>query len=87
MPRTVALDATPLLGPRTGVGEFCLGALGALAKRPDLEISAFAVSWRRRAMLVNRLPDGVAVHQRAMPARPLHAIWRRGDLVPIEWFG
>ena len=27
----VAIDATPLLGTRTGVGRFCEGALGALA--------------------------------------------------------
>ncbi len=83
----MALDATPLLGPhRTGVGVFCQGTLGALAARPDLEVCAFAVSWRRRHQLAERLPAGVEDRQRAMPARPLHALWARLDRPPVEWF-
>ena len=82
----VALDATPLLGLPTGIGVFCRGALGALAARPGVEVQAFAVSWRRRSLLEGRLPDGVAHHQRAMPARPLHALWKRRDGPPVEWF-
>jgi len=82
----VALDATPLLAPPTGVGAFTQGALRALARRPALEVSAFAVSWRRRAGIMAGLPDAVSVRQRAMPARPLQAIWRRADLPPVEWF-
>jgi glycosyltransferase involved in cell wall biosynthesis len=49
-------------------------------------VQAFAVSWRRRSRLDGRLPDGVAHHQRAMPARPLHALWARRDGPPVEWF-
>jgi glycosyltransferase involved in cell wall biosynthesis len=37
-------------------------------------------------MLDGRLPDGVAHDQRAMPARPLHALWARGHGPPVEWF-
>jgi glycosyltransferase involved in cell wall biosynthesis len=44
------------------------------------------VSWRRRSMLDGRLPAGVVHHQRAMPARPLHALWARRDGPPVEWF-
>jgi glycosyltransferase involved in cell wall biosynthesis len=82
----VALDATPLLGLPTGIGVFCRGALGALAARPGVAVAAFAVTWRRRSMLDGRLPDGVAHDQRAMPARPLHALWARRDGPPLEWF-
>lgn len=32
------------------------------------------------------MPDGVAHRQRAMPARPLHALWGRFDFPPVEWF-
>ena len=32
------------------------------------------------------LPDGVTAHQRPMPARPLHALWGRIDVPPVEWF-
>jgi len=82
----VALDATPLLGVPTGVGAFCHGALAALAQRPGVDTRAYAVSWRRRRLIDAELPDGVASRQRPMPARPLHALWRRGDFPPLEWF-
>jgi len=83
---SVALDATPLLGTPTGVGVFCLGALRALGGRADLDVRAFAVSWRRRAGIVPLLPATVAAPQRPMPARPLHALWGRGAWPPVEWF-
>jgi glycosyltransferase involved in cell wall biosynthesis len=82
----VTLDATPLLGLPTGVGVFCEGALGALARRPGLDVRAFAVTWRRRSLLPARLPPGVDAAQRPMPARPLHALWSRFDQPPVEWF-
>jgi glycosyltransferase involved in cell wall biosynthesis len=85
-PLRVAVDATPLIGHRTGVGEFCLGALGALAKRSDVSVSAFAISWRRRDWLGTALPSGVTAAQRAMPARPLHWSWRRLGWPSAEWF-
>ncbi len=83
---SVALDATPLLGHRTGVGVFCLGALGALGQRAELDVRAFAVSWRKREGIDALLPPNVTAAQRPMPARPLHALWGRGATPPIEWF-
>lgn len=80
----VALDATPLLGERTGVGEFCAEALRALGDRDDLDVSAFAVSWRRRRGIVGQLPRGVRAVSRPLPARPVHATWRRTGFPPIE---
>ncbi|HEY3843504.1 MAG TPA: glycosyltransferase family 1 protein [Acidimicrobiales bacterium] len=85
-PLVVALDATPLLGNPTGVGAFCLGALTALGARDDLAVQAFAVSWRRRDGIEPQLPPGVTALQRPMPARPLHALWKRASLPPVEWF-
>jgi glycosyltransferase involved in cell wall biosynthesis len=82
----VALDATPLLGHMTGVGVFCLGALQALGQRADLDVHAFAVSWRTRGEIRGMLPSGVSSVQRPMPARPLHALWGRAALPPVEWF-
>jgi glycosyltransferase involved in cell wall biosynthesis len=82
----VAVDATPLLGVRTGVGMFCEGALGALGARPDLDTAAFAVTWRRRHLLRPLVPTGVRVVDRAMPARPLHRMWASSAVPPIEWF-
>ncbi|MHB8681169.1 MAG: glycosyltransferase family 4 protein [Acidimicrobiales bacterium] len=78
-----------MLGPRTGVGEFCVGALDALGRLGaglGIEPAAFAVTWRRRAFLVPQVPAGVVVLSRSMPARPLHALWGRTALPPAEWF-
>jgi glycosyltransferase involved in cell wall biosynthesis len=75
-----------LLGLPTGVGVFCHGVLAALAQRPEVDVRAYAISWRRRRLIEAELPDGVAAHQRPMPARPLHALWSRGDVPPLEWF-
>lgn len=81
----VALDVTALLGAATGVGTFCAGALEGLAARGDLAVRAFAVSWRRRGEIVDKLPAGVVAVRRPMPARPLHWAWRRLPLPPAEW--
>jgi glycosyltransferase involved in cell wall biosynthesis len=75
-----------LLGQPTGIGVFCQGALGALAQRPHLTTQAYAVSWRRRRLVDAHLPPGVSGRQRPMPARPLHALWRRSDHPLIERF-
>ena len=82
----VAVDATPLLGYPTGIGAFCRGALQTLAQRPGLSVRAYDVSWRRRRDIEGHLPPGVAAGQRPMPARPLHALWARADMPPLEWF-
>jgi glycosyltransferase involved in cell wall biosynthesis len=82
----VALDATPLLGLRTGIGAFCHGALGVLARQSGVDVRAYAISWRRRRLIETQLPEGIATRQRPMPARPLHALWARGDTPPLEWF-
>jgi len=83
---SVGFDATPLLGQPTGVGAFCAGALSGLSALPEIDVSAFAVSWRRRKGIEGLVPPGVGTRQRAMPARPLHAAWGRSRLPPIEWF-
>jgi glycosyltransferase involved in cell wall biosynthesis len=82
----VAVDATPLLGTRTGVGRFCEGALGALAGLTQLDVDAFAVTWRRRRRLPPLVPAGIDVRQRAMPARPLHLAWSRIGAPAVERF-
>lgn len=81
----VAVDATPLLGTPTGVGVFAAGLLGGLAARDDVDVSAFAISWRRRQGIAERVPPGVRTDQRAMPARPLHLAWKYADVPPLEW--
>jgi len=84
----VAVDATPLFGPRTGVAAFTLGALQALAARPDLDLSAYGLTWRGRGRLPEHLPPGVSPVRGLMAAQPLRQLWRRWDGPVIEhWTG
>jgi glycosyltransferase involved in cell wall biosynthesis len=82
----VALDATPLLGARTGVGVFTDGVLRALAARPDVEVAGYALSWRAWRSLAAALPPGVRHIRRSMPPQPLRGFWRRWDVPPGEWW-
>ncbi|HKE97817.1 MAG TPA: glycosyltransferase family 1 protein [Actinomycetes bacterium] len=84
----VGIDATPLLGPRTGVGQYTAGlveGLQALAGGPELVLVPF--TWRG----ARDLPAAVALGPRAsagrrrVPARALQAAWARLEVPPVEW--
>ncbi|WP_116453379.1 glycosyltransferase family 4 protein [Blastococcus litoris] len=86
----VALDATPLLGPRTGVGRYVAGlarALGALpdGERPD-DLRAVAFTARGRRSLPGELPPGFRAVGPPAPARALHRVWSRWELPPVTAF-
>lgn len=79
----VALDATPLLDPVSGVPVYCRELLGALTSGPDAD----ALSLRLVAFsLRGRLPDlpGTVRSPVRVPARVLRAAWSRADLPPVE---
>lgn len=82
----VAVDATPLLGRRTGVGNFTAALLERLAAREDVALTAYGVTWRGRRELAAALPAPVRPCRRPMAARPLRWAWGRLDLPPIEWW-
>ena len=82
----LAFDATALLGPRTGVGVVTAEVLARLAQTEDLDVTAFAVTWRGRAELAAAVPAGVAAVSRPMAARPLRQAWGRFDAPPLEWW-
>jgi len=84
LPLRVALDATPLLGTRTGVGMFTAHLFEQLAHRDDIHPVAFAVTWRGRHVLSAELPAAVEVVDRPLPARPLRAAWGRAAHPRIE---
>ncbi len=85
---TVAVDATSLLGPRTGVAALTAAVVEGLATRPGVSARAFAVTWRGRGALDAAVPPGVSVVTRPMAARPLREVWRRCDHPTIEvWTG
>ncbi len=80
----VALDVTPVLGVRTGVGRYVEHLLGALAGGPD-DLVATAFTLRGAGGLQAVLPAGVAVRHRPVPARVLRELWARVELPPVEW--
>lgn len=82
----VAVDATPLLGARTGIGAFTAALLEHLARRTDLDVIAYGLTWRGRRALAAAVPAGARTTRRPMAARPLRLAWQRGDRPPIEWW-
>jgi glycosyltransferase involved in cell wall biosynthesis len=87
-PLRVALDGTPMLGPRTGIGEVVTGLLSRLAADASIECSAYALTWRGRDVLAPALPAGVRAATRPIPARVVRAGWLHGSLPRIEtWTG
>jgi glycosyltransferase involved in cell wall biosynthesis len=79
----IGLDATPLLGNRTGVGRYTLSLLTALASYDD-ELVATAFTFRGRGDLTTAVPAGVRVAARPAPARALRELWARGEWPPVE---
>jgi glycosyltransferase involved in cell wall biosynthesis len=85
-PLRVAIDATPLLGQPTGVGEFVRGLLGTLGGADGVSVTAYGLTWRGRGGLDDLVPPGVEVVRRPMAARPLREAWTRLDRPPLEWW-
>jgi glycosyltransferase involved in cell wall biosynthesis len=86
----VGLDATPLLGPRTGVGRYVAGLVEALAELPGGEPEELALipfTWRGTADLPRVAPAGPRLRcgRRRVPARLLHAAWTAVAFPPVEW--
>lgn len=84
VPLRVAVDATPLLGVRTGVGVFTDALLRGLAGRDDIDVTAFPVSVSGRARFREVAPPGVRVRTPPLPARALHARWQRRSTPRID---
>jgi glycosyltransferase involved in cell wall biosynthesis len=84
----VAVDLTSQLTPLTGVGVMVHEMIDRLARRDDLALTGYAVTWRGRGRLHEVVPTGVAVVDRPMAARPLHELWRHADHPLIDrWIG
>ena len=86
-PIVVAMDATALLGVRTGVGASVAGFINAVATHPDLDVVGFALSARGGGALPGRLPVAVRPGRRVpIPAGALLRTWGRIDHPPAEWW-
>ncbi len=80
----VLLDATPLLGQRSGVGRYTAALLAELATWTDVDVAVTAFTARGQAALRTAVPSGVEVRGAPVPARALRAAWRRGNWPPVE---
>lgn len=75
----VAVEATSLLGPRTGVGTMTDALLTRMAATGDMDLTGVLISFRGRGLLGAMLPDGVDTAAVAFPARLAHRLWQRLD--------
>jgi glycosyltransferase involved in cell wall biosynthesis len=75
----IAFDVTPLVVPRTGIGNYLRGVLAGLCARrsPGDEVVAFALASGGEREAVEAALDGLPVTTR-FAARPLANVWRRG---------
>lgn len=70
-----ALDVLPLVGPRSGVGEFVWQLLRALPGA-GVEPTGWGITWRGRARIREAVPRGLEVLAWPVPARPAWLAWR-----------
>lgn len=87
-PVHIGLDATPLLGPRTGVARYTgelLAELAAGAPAAGDRLTATAFTLRGAAGLPQAVPAEVGIRSRRLPARLLRALWQRTELPPVSW--
>jgi glycosyltransferase involved in cell wall biosynthesis len=88
VPIRVAIDGTPLIGERTGIGHVTFQLLSALATRDDIQPIAFAVSRTGRDDIGRGLPPGIELGTSWLPARVVRPLWTRFDWPRIEhWTG
>lgn len=83
----VVLDATPLLGRRTGIGRYTAQLLAALPgafARAGVDAQLDVTTWTLRGGRVPDLPPGVRQVGPRVPARALREAWTRSDVPPAE---
>lgn len=80
----VALDGTPLLGRRTGVGRYTEHLMTALVRRTDVRVSVLAITLRGAGELRSAVPPGVRTRSVRFSARAMHLAWSRWNAPPIS---
>jgi glycosyltransferase involved in cell wall biosynthesis len=83
----ITLDATPLLGTRTGIGRYVdrlVSHLPDAVARSGADATVQVTTWTARGGRVPALPAGVRQVGPRVPARLLRECWRRWDAPPVE---
>jgi glycosyltransferase involved in cell wall biosynthesis len=81
----LAVDATALLVPRTGVGTFAAELLKELGKRPDFEVSAFVLAGVGRHWLPGDIGGSVVELSGRVHGGLVRRLWRRLPVPNVEW--
>jgi len=79
----LAVDATPLLGQRSGVGRYLEGVLGGLVGLPGAPQPLLTL-FSRRGPVPDPYPPGTRPVPRRLPGRVLQAGWKRAAFPPVE---
>ncbi len=84
----VGVDATSLVGPRSGVGQTAFGLIEALVQLDEgLEVVALPIGARSGAKVRRALPQHPHVRSvRAIPSRVVDSVWSRTEWPPAELF-
>ncbi|HVX47481.1 MAG TPA: glycosyltransferase family 1 protein, partial [Mycobacteriales bacterium] len=80
----IGLDATPLLGTRSGVGRYVEHLVNALPAG-DLVATAFTLRGAGAGALPAALPPGVTVRHKPVPARGRQEAGARAEFPPVEF--
>lgn len=78
----VTLDATPLLGRRTGVGRYVANLVATLStshRARDMGLQLQLSTWTLRGGRLTDLPSSVPQVGRAVPARVVRELWQHTD--------
>lgn len=85
----IGVDATSLIGHRTGIGNTTHQYIVRLANEQN-ELVPFALTWSGRKQfaqqIVGELNAHATVPKLPMAARPLRTCWQRFSFPPIEWW-
>src|SRR4051795_13515043 len=81
----IGVDATPLLGARTGIGRYVAELVRHLpeALQGSDELVATAFTVRGGTELLRHLPPGVSARNRRLPARLLQELWARTEVPAV----
>lgn len=87
---TVGIDATPLLGTRTGIGVYVENLLASLVAQAGAwtpTATGFTLRGGRNLAAAVAIASGGAAQSRVrpVPARLLRASWARLEFPPVEW--
>ncbi len=75
----IAVDLTPLLGPRTGIGRVVEEVAARLGQRPGVEPTGVLISMRGWNQFAAVIGEGWQSRRMPVPARACHQLWRRTD--------